>query len=136
MLSEEGNANAATVLTNTSYLISGPFAESYLYCHLTVVDGYTYYLAEAEKYPSRLDWSQAFLQNMIGNIITINNLYNRILIADDNEDTLLMYYIFGKIFYNLAKFDPIDLEDINSASFNSLSVESEGTSLGDIMYLL
>ena len=27
-----------------------------------------------------------------------------------------MYYIFGKIFYNLAKFEPIDLEDLESAS--------------------
>ena len=54
---------------------------------------------------------------MIGNIITINNLYNRVLIADENEDQLLMYYIFGKIFYNLAKFEPIDIEDLEEASF-------------------
>lgn len=27
-----------------------------------------------------------------------------------------MYYIFGKIFYNLAKFEPIDLEDLEQGS--------------------
>jgi hypothetical protein len=49
---------------------------------------------------------------MIGNIITINNLFNRLVIANENEDQLLTYYIYGKIFYKLAKFDPIDLEDL------------------------
>lgn len=34
------------------------------------------------------------------------------MIADDNEDVLLMYYIFGKIFYTLVNFEPIDLEDL------------------------
>jgi hypothetical protein len=50
---------------------------------------------------------------MIGNIITINNLYNRIVIAEENKDQQLIYYILGKIFYNLADFEPIDLEDLN-----------------------
>jgi hypothetical protein len=49
---------------------------------------------------------------MIGNIITINNLYNRIVIAEENMDQQLIYYILGKIFYNLADFEPIDLEDL------------------------
>lgn len=54
---------------------------------------------------------------MIGNIISINNLYNRVLIADENEDKNLIYYIFGVIFYNLASFEPIDVGDLESASF-------------------
>lgn len=86
MIANEENTAAVSYLTNTSKIISGSFAESYLYCHLTVVDGYNYYLSETEKYESDLDWYQAFLQNMIGNIITINNLYNRVLIANENED--------------------------------------------------
>lgn len=49
---------------------------------------------------------------MIGNIININNLYNRIVIAEENEDQLLVWYILGKIFYNLADFEPIDLEEL------------------------
>ena len=50
---------------------------------------------------------------MIGHIITINNLYNRIVIAEENQDQQLIYYIFGRIFYNLADFEPIDLEDLD-----------------------
>ena len=56
---------------------------------MTVYDGYIYYLQQEELYKEGgwLDWFQSFLQNMIGNILTINNLYNKVLIANDNEDT-------------------------------------------------
>ena len=37
-------------LRNITGLISNEFAEAYLYCHLSVVDGYIYYLAEVEIY--------------------------------------------------------------------------------------
>jgi len=112
MLNNETSVDAVSLLTNTSNIISGSFAEAYLYCHLSVVDGYIYYLAEAEKYESDLDWYQAFLQSMIGNVLTLNNYQNRIVIASENEDRLLTFYIYGKIFYLLAKFEPIDLEDL------------------------
>tara|TARA_B110000305_G_C19351176_1_gene594340 strand:- start:673 stop:1074 length:402 start_codon:yes stop_codon:yes gene_type:complete len=69
------------VVRNISSLISNQFAESYLFCHLTVVDGYVFYQAEEEEYPNWLEWLQAFLQNMVGNIININNMMNRIFIA-------------------------------------------------------
>lgn len=63
---------------------------------------------------------------MIGNIITINNLFNRLVIANDNEDQLLTYYIYGKIFYKLAKFEPIDLEDLEQDGLDrsNLNVEA------------
>jgi hypothetical protein len=127
MFENETDTSSISYVTNTSAIISGSFAESYLYCHLTVVDGYNYYLSEAEKYESDLDWYQAFLQNMIGNIISINNLYNRVTIAQENEDQLLMYYIFGKIFYTLAKFEPIDLEDIEQASLYANEEDTHAT---------
>jgi hypothetical protein len=45
----------------------------------------------------------------------------------------LVYFIFGKIFYAVAKFDPIDLEDLNAGA---LSVSSKGATLASIMYLV
>jgi hypothetical protein len=45
-----------------------------------------------------------------------------------------MYYIFGKIFYTLAKFDPIDLEDLEQGSL-SVDTGVAGASLASIMYL-
>jgi hypothetical protein len=53
--------NTYNVVRNISTLISNQFAEAYLYCHLTVVDGYVFYQAEQEEYPNWLEWLQAFL---------------------------------------------------------------------------
>lgn len=55
--------------------MSNQFAYSYLYCHMTGVDIYDYYLIQTVLYGSWVDWLQAALQNMVGNIIRINNLY-------------------------------------------------------------
>jgi hypothetical protein len=38
-----------------------------------------------------------------------------------------MYYIFGKIFYTLAKFEPIDLEDIEQASLYANEEDTHAT---------
>ena len=51
---------------------------------------------------------------MIGNIININNLMNRVFIAQENEDQPLMYFILGKIFYYIARFDPIEIAALDT----------------------
>ena len=73
-------------LRNITGLISNEFAEAYLYCHLSVVDGYIYYLAEEELYVNGTNWFQAFLQNLVQNMIPINQLIEKITIASDNGD--------------------------------------------------
>jgi hypothetical protein len=45
-----------------------------------------------------------------------------------------MYYIFGKIFYNLAKFEPIDLEDLEQASLYVNSYFSEEATWESVFY--
>jgi hypothetical protein len=120
-------------IRNVSGLISNQFAEAYLYCHMTVYDGYIYYLAEQEKYPGGgLEWFQSFLQNMVGNIINITNLYNKVLVAQENKDQELTYFILGKIFYSLMDFEPLDLEDLEAP----LSGEKGSASLAKIISMM
>ena len=102
------------IIRNVSGLISNQFAEAYLYCHMTVYDGYIYYLGQNELYNNWLEWFQSFLQNMVGNVINITNLYNKVLVAQNNQDNELTYFILGKIFYYLANFEPIDFEDLEA----------------------
>jgi hypothetical protein len=52
----ESNSTTIDAIRNVSQLISNQYAEAYLYCHLTVVDGYIFYLSEDEKYESWLDY--------------------------------------------------------------------------------
>jgi len=99
---------------NVSTLISTDFAEAYLYCHMTAYDGYLYYLEEDSKYAEWVDWLQALLQNMAGNVINLTNMYNKIVVANENEDMELYWYIFGLIFNIMADFEPIDLEELEA----------------------
>jgi hypothetical protein len=71
-------------LRNYTQLTSIQFAKAYLYCHMTGVDVYDYYEVQKENYGTWVDWLQAALQTMVGNIIRINNLYQKVVIATEN----------------------------------------------------
>lgn len=51
---------------------------------MTGVDVYDYVSIQLELYGSWVDWLQAALQTLVGNIIRINNLYQKIVIATEN----------------------------------------------------
>ena len=76
--------HAYDFLRNYTMLVSTQFANSYLYCHMTGVDFYDYYIIQEKSYGSWVDWLQAALQTMVGNIIRINNLYQKMTIAVEN----------------------------------------------------
>ena len=73
-------------LRNYTKIVSNQLALSYLYCHMTGVDVYDYGIIQLDTYGSWVDWLQAALQTLVGNIIRINNLYQKIVIATENED--------------------------------------------------
>mgnify|MGYP000905556964 CR=1 FL=1 len=76
---------------------------------MTIYDGYIYYLIQDELYEGDpLEWLQAFIQNLVKNTITINNLSNKIVIAEDNGDNRLKHFIIGSIMYNIMDFEPIE----------------------------
>ena len=81
---ENFTTNTYDFLRNYTRLTSNQFALSYLYCHMTGVDVYDYVSIQLELYGSWVDWLQAALQTLVGNIIRINNLYQKIVIATEN----------------------------------------------------
>ena len=90
-------------------LISNQFAESYLYCHMTLYDAYVYVEEQLVIYDNdELEWLQAFLQNLIGNSIELTNLSMKVEIAEDNGDNRLKHFIWGRILFRLMDFDPIE----------------------------
>mmetsp|Transcript_13328 Transcript_13328/g.22646 ORF Transcript_13328/g.22646 Transcript_13328/m.22646 type:complete len:111 (+) Transcript_13328:580-912(+) len=99
---------------------------------MTIYDGYILYLSEQEKYPSQLNWFQAFIQNMVGNLIPITNLYNKILVFQENQDQEQTSLRLGQIFYLLADFEPIDLEELEA----SLEDEATEASLANVLSLV
>lgn len=45
---------------------------------------------------------------MVGNIIRINSLYQKMVVATENEDQQQVWYIFGRISYYLLDIQPIE----------------------------
>lgn len=72
-----------------------------------VVDGYNYVQQQNALFPNGTEAFQAFLQNIVGQIITLNNIYSRIVTAVDNNDQKLIVFLTGRIVYLIAKFEPI-----------------------------
>ena len=73
-------------LRTYSKLFSGQFADAYLNCHLMVVDGYNYVQEQNALFPNGSEAFQAFLQNLVGQVVTLNNIAQRLSVAVDNND--------------------------------------------------
>jgi hypothetical protein len=91
---------------------------------MSTVDVYIYYLAQIEIFESWLNWGEAFLQNMVGNIISFNNLFTKMAIATENEDQKLVWFIWGRLSYKTLDFEPIDDEfmPIEESSLINVSI--------------
>ena len=60
------------------------------------------------------DWTNVLLgalQNLLGSILTINKIYQRIVDHSEKKNEVLMAYEFGKIFQLVTVFDPVIIED-------------------------
>lgn len=82
------------------------------------VDGYDYYNIQLEIFGTWVDWLQAALQTLVGNIIRVNNLYQKMVIATENEDQQQVWYLLGRIGYYLFDIEPIEdagfeIDDVN-----------------------
>ena len=60
---------------------------------------------------SLLNWSYGFLQNILGKIMSINNVYKSLTIALAKDWEERLYLDVGRILRILLIFDPIELED-------------------------
>lgn len=54
------------------------------------------------------------LQNLLGNILTINSLYAEIIEYSEANDTESMYYEFGRIFRLVSDIEPVVLEEASN----------------------
>ena len=89
-------------------LISGEFAEAYLFCGNTAVDMYIYVLAQIEIYETSVNWIQAFLQNLVGRGFEFNKLIKNILVATEEEDQRMVLFISGDIIRRIMDYIPIE----------------------------
>jgi len=103
---ETGDYEAA--IFNTTRLISGTFASSIGDCASSVFEAIVYTENQLALFDGINDWLTAFLQNLIGNIITFNSIYQSIVTAQESQDYETLYYYIGRIFFLIIDFGPLE----------------------------
>ena len=72
---------------------------------------YKYVDHRIDVFGSFLNFSYSFLQNILGKILSINNIYFSLISASNRGDEIYMWFDFGRLIRVLMIFDPIELED-------------------------
>ena len=72
---------------------------------------YMYVDHRIDVFGSFLNYSYSFLQNILGKILSINNIYFSLIRANNRGDEIYMWFDFGRLIRVLMIFDAIELED-------------------------
>ena len=102
---------------NTTYWISYDLAPSSRYCTMGVLEMYTWFLFKQTQFDSFGDVFAAWLQNLLGNAITLNTLYERIQEADEAGNKREIMYWYGRFATIFINFDPIVDDEISDEEF-------------------
>ena len=92
--------------------ISYSVAPGIRYCFNIGLEGYSYYLIKDEQFGPFADWFPAWLQNLLGNVVTFDALYKKVKEASDTEnweDALFWYGRFASIVF---EFEPLQDDNI------------------------
>ena len=105
---------------NTTEWISYSLAPSSRYCVTGVLEFYTWGLNKFNLFDSFGDVFAAWLQNLLGNVITFNTLYSKIEEALEAGNKKEIYYWYGRFITLFINFEPIvqdPADDFNSGGF-------------------
>ena len=93
---------------NWTRYISGSMADTYYYCAISMVQARDTTLQRVGEYPTSTDWVTSFIQNMLGNVVAFQKIYDRINQAIIDKNDREVYYQFGRIMNLLLDFKPIE----------------------------
>jgi len=95
------------VLETTSW-ISYSLAPASSGCYMTGLELYKWYLTKKQQFDNFGDVFTAWLQNLLGNVITFNSLYKKVKEANDAENWRETYYWYGRFTTLFINFEPIE----------------------------
>lgn len=82
-----GTGDWPLFLFDTTKWISYTLAPSSRYCYVTVLEGWEYYDEKKEQFPRGFDdWFPAWLQSVLGDVVTVNSIRNKLSEATSLED--------------------------------------------------
>ena len=98
---------------DTTEWISYSLAPSSHYCFMSTLEVYSWVLVKNDQFDSLGDVFAAWLQNLLGNVITFNSLYKKIEEAEEAGNFREVYYWYGRFFTLFINFDPIEEDNID-----------------------
>ena len=91
--------------------ISYNLAPASRYCFMTGLDVVSFVRLKDEQFGGFSEILPAWLQNLLGNVITLNSIQKKIDDAKLANDTVALCYWYGRLFNILLVFDPIEVDD-------------------------
>jgi len=76
------------------------------------LEGYAWGWSKAEIYEGFVDGFLAWLENLLGNVITFNALYKKITEATDADNGRELMYWYGRLCTLVINFDPIPKDEL------------------------
>lgn len=116
-------------LFDTTKWISYSVGPSSRYCAMSGFDLYFYIHNQSEVFGNFSAWIPAALQNLLSNVLTYNQIYQKIVAAQQANDTITLYYWYGRLSYLVLIFDPVTTTTyIPTNSFTLLQPSSSSNS--------
>jgi hypothetical protein len=112
------NVTTKEKVFNYTSWISYDLAPSSRYCFTTTLQMYVWYLHKSTQFETWGDIFAAWLQNLLGNVITFNKLKNKIKIADEEDNFREQYYWYGRFATLFINFEPIKDDAFEDEEFN------------------
>ncbi|TNV73062.1 hypothetical protein FGO68_gene338 [Halteria grandinella] len=101
---------------NFTSVVSNSGAESVGECYTTAFNLYSYVMMRKSQFKDITSIMTAFLQNLIGNILNFNTIYQNIVNANNAAKLSDVYFYIGRLTYIIIYFDPIDYAPLQTAN--------------------
>lgn len=92
---------------NFTKTLSSSGADAFGECYTSGFNVVQYILMRAGEFPDFVTMMTAFLQNLIGNILNFNTIYQNIVTANTAGKLSDVYFYIGRLTYLIVYFDPM-----------------------------
>ena len=114
-LGQPGQTQEATTF-NITHAISNNFPDFLFACHDIPRRAVLNWGIHFDSFPDSDDFGEAFIQNVVGNVITFSDIYQKTKEAGAAEDYLTVTYETGRFIRRLLDFEPTEQGALKRAS--------------------
>ena len=104
---EDDDVEAKDYIFDSAYWVSYSLGPATRHCFMVGMEGYAWGWTKVEIYDGFVDGFLAWLQNLLGNVITFNALYKKITESSEANNRIEMMFWYGRLSTLIFNFEPI-----------------------------